>query len=73
MFYLVLTFVCLAAALAACERVSMPYVMKTDRTDQDLKAGNRGYFKGTPPPPKDRGDLKRPLIAVDVDLIDSKK
>ena len=68
-FYLIVI-ACLIAGLTGCERVSMPYVMKTDRTDQDLKVGNRGYLKGTPPPSKDRGDLKRPFIAVDVDLVE---
>ena len=63
----------LVLALTGCERVSMPYVMKMDRTDQNLRVGNRGYLKGTPPPPKDRGDLKRPFIAVDVDLIEPEK
>jgi len=56
-------------ALTGCERISMPYVMKTDRVDQDLKVGNRGYLKGTPPPAPDRSGLKRPWLAVDVDLI----
>ncbi len=53
--------------LVGCN-LSKPYVMQTDRVDQDMNAGNRGYLKGTPPPPGDRGDLKRPLIAVDIDL-----
>ena len=30
--------------------------------------GNRGYIKGTPPPPEDKTGRKRPFIAVDVDL-----
>jgi len=60
----------LTIGLIGCEKISKPYVMKMDRADQDLNAGNRGYLKGTPPPPGDRGDLKRPFIAVDVDLID---
>ena len=63
----------LILALSGCERVSAPYIMKTDRQDQNLAAGNRGYFKGTPPPPEDRGDLKREFIAVDIDLIDVNK
>lgn len=64
----------LAIGLVGCE-ISAPYVMKTDRLDQELQAGNKGYLKGTPPPPKDRGDLKRPWIAVDIDLpeVETKK
>jgi len=58
----------IAIAAAGCANVSAPYVMKTDRIDQKLEEGNRGYLKGTPPPVGDRGDLKRPWIAVDVDL-----
>ena len=69
-------FIALATAIAlaaiGCANVSAPYVMKTDRVDQKLEEGNRGYLHGTPPPPPDRGDLKRPWIAVDVDLPDSK-
>lgn len=60
-----------AIAAAGCGNVSAPYVMKTDRIDQKLEEGNRGYVKGTPPPVGDRGDLKRPWIAVDVDLPES--
>jgi hypothetical protein len=59
--------IALLAALAGCE-VSKPYVMKVDRHDQNLETGNRGYLKGTPPPVGDRGDLKRPFLAVDIDL-----
>ena len=65
--------ICLLVALIGCERISMPYVMKTDRVDQKMEAGNRGYLRGTPPPPKERGDLKRPLVAVDIDLISINK
>jgi hypothetical protein len=70
-------FVVVAIAVAAmfaagCANVSAPYVMKTDRVDQKLDGtGNRGYLQGTPPPVGDRGDLKRPWIAVDVDLPES--
>jgi len=60
-----------AIVAAGCGNVSAPYVMKTDRIDQKLEEGNRGYVKGTPPPVGDRGDLKRPWIAVDVDLPES--
>lgn len=64
---------CVALGLTGCvSRVSMPYVMKTERVDQQVDIGNRGYLQGTPPPPTDRGGLKRPFIAVDVDLIDMK-
>jgi hypothetical protein len=66
--YLVLLSACLVIGLAGCSDVSKPYVIKVDRTDQEMTAGNRGYIKGTPPPVGDRGELKRPLIAVDVDL-----
>ena len=53
--------------LTGCE-MSKPYVMTTERVDQKMEIGNRGYLKGTPPPPKYRGDLKRPFIAVDINL-----
>ena len=45
--------------------------MTVDRVDQKVD-GNRGYLKGTPPPEKERTNLKRPLIAVDMDLVDIK-
>ena len=70
----VLAVLVLAVAMAAIgcgAKMTNPYVMKTDRVDQKLEEGNRGYVKGTPPPVGDRGDLKRPWIAVDVDLPDS--
>lgn len=58
-----------AIAAAGCEtKMTNPYITKTDRVDQKLEEGNRGYVKGTPPPVGDRGDLKRPWITVDVDL-----
>jgi hypothetical protein len=44
--------------------------MQTDRVDQKVEGGNRGYLKGTPPPPVEHTST-RPLIAVDVDLIES--
>ncbi len=53
-------------ALAGCQ-MSKPYVMEMDRVDQKME-GNRGYLKGTPPPAEDRSNLKRPFIAVDIDL-----
>ena len=62
-----------AVALAGCANVSKPYIMKMDRVDQDLSTGNKGYLKGTPPPPKDRGDLKRPFVAIDIDLPEGKE
>lgn len=68
MFLAVVVIAAVAIAAAGCANVSAPYVMKTDRIDQKLEEGNRGYVKGTPPPVGDRGDLKRPWIAVDVDL-----
>jgi hypothetical protein len=61
----------MAVIVTGCASVSAPYVMNTDRVDQKLDQGNRGYLKGTPPPPPDRGDLKRPWIAVDVDLLET--
>ena len=68
----VLAVVCIAVVAfvaSGCDTtMTNPYVMKTDRVDQKLDAGNRGYLKGTPPPAPDRGDLKRPWIAVDVNL-----
>ena len=64
---------CLVIALAGCESISKPYVMETDRVDQKMDTGNRGYLKGAPPPAKDRAGLKRSLIAVDIDLIDDVK
>ena len=54
------------SGLTGC--ISKPYVMTMDRVDQKIDVGNRGYLKGTPPPPEDRGDLKRSFIAVDIDL-----
>lgn len=57
----------LAIGMISCQ-VSKPYIMETDRVDQNLRGGNRGYLKGAPPPPEDRRGLKRPLIAVDIDL-----
>jgi len=59
------------AAVGCGAKMTNPYIMTTDRVDQKLEAGNRGYVKGTPPPVGDRGDLKRPWIAVDVDLPES--
>ncbi|OGW84672.1 MAG: hypothetical protein A2987_06440 [Omnitrophica bacterium RIFCSPLOWO2_01_FULL_45_10] len=61
---------CIMLGLTGCAgtKVSKPYVMKMDRVDQELENGNRGYLMGTPPPPEDRGDLKRPFIALDIDL-----
>lgn len=66
--FAVLLSACLTAALIGCE-MSKPYIMNTDRVDQTIE-GNRGYLMGTPPPPKDRGELKRPLIAVDIEVPD---
>lgn len=70
-FLAVVVIAAVAIAAAGCGNVSKPYVMTTDRVDQKLEAGNRGYLEGTPPPVGDRGDLKRPWIAVDVDLPES--
>lgn len=72
LFYVVITIACIVMTLTACERVSMPYVMKIDRVDQEMRIGNRGYLKGTPPPAEDRSSLKREFIAVDIDLVDAK-
>ncbi len=63
--------VCAAVALVGCEKISKPYIMTVDRVDQKA-GGNRGYLRGTPPPEQERANLKRPLIAVDMDLIDIK-
>ena len=58
----------LLIGLSGCGcKMTMPYVMETDRVDQGLE-GNRGYLKGMPPPAKNRTGLKRPWVAVDVDL-----
>ena len=73
MLYVVALGISFIIGLVGCERVSAPYIMKMDRVDQKLDAGNRGYLKGTPPAPEDRGDLKRPFIALDIDLVDMKK
>ena len=59
------------AGFMGCERISKPYIMTVDRTDQKV-AGNRGYLQGTPPPAEERIGLKRPLIAVDMDLVEIK-
>lgn len=71
--YILFVIACVAIALTGCSNVSRPYVMQTDRVDQKMEAGNRGYLKGTPPPAEDRSGLKRSLIAVDIDLIESNK
>ena len=62
---------CIALTAIGCERISKPYIMTVDRTDQKVE-GNRGYLKGTPPPEQERKNLKRPLIAVDMDLVEIK-
>ena len=62
---------CIALAVAGCEKISKPYIMIVDRVDQKVE-GNRGYLKGTPPPEQERANLKRSLIAVDMDLISIK-
>ena len=62
---------CVAIGLTGCERISKPYIMTVDRVDQKVE-GNRGYLKGTPPPAQERANLKRPLIAVDMDLVEIK-
>ena len=62
---------CVTVGLVGCEKISKPYIMTVDRVDQKVE-GNRGYLKGTPPPEKERTDLKRSLIAVDMDLIEIK-
>ncbi len=68
LFCLVVTAMLIAAiGLKGCN-LSKPYIMNTDRVDQDMQAGNRGYLKGPPPPADDRSGLKRPLLAVDIDL-----
>ncbi len=74
--YLALS-VCVVMALAGCAnfgetKVTMPYVMQTERLDQKIE-GNRGYLKGTPPPAEDKTGRKRPFIAVDVDLPQTSK
>lgn len=66
---IVVVSICLLVTLTGCERVSAPYIMKMDRHDQNLAVGNRGYLRGTPPPQKERGDLKREFIAIDIDLV----
>ncbi len=70
-FLAVVVIAAVAISAAGCGNVSKPYIMKIDRIDQKLEGGNRGYLEGTPPPVGDRGDLKRPWIAVDVDLPES--
>ena len=64
--FFVLLSACILFALIGCE-MSKPYIMNTDREDQKIE-GNRGYLKGTPPPLKERGDLKRPYLTVDVEI-----
>ena len=70
--YFVLATMLVIGTLAGCAnfgetKVSMPYVMQVERSDQVVE-GNRGYLKGTPPPREDMTGRKRPFIAVDVDL-----
>ena len=69
--FAVMTPVVLTVAVVGCERISRPYVMTVDRVDQKVD-GNRGYLKGTPPPATERTNLKRQLIAVDMDLVEIK-
>ena len=57
--------IALVAGLVGCN-VSKPYIIKVDRTDQDLP-GNKGYLKGTPPS-QSTGVRQRELIAVDISL-----
>src|SRR3989338_7664542 len=73
LFCFVILGACLTFAILGCERVSAPYIMKMDRRDQNLASGNKGYLKGTPPPQKDRGDLKREFIAIDIDLVSARQ
>ncbi|MDD5422953.1 MAG: hypothetical protein PHT32_06010, partial [Candidatus Omnitrophica bacterium] len=61
-----------AIVLAGCEAMSKPYITETPRVDQVVDAGNRGYLLGNPPPAKDRSNLKRPWITMDVDLLEGK-
>ena len=58
LFVFVLLGAFLVIGLAGCESISMPYVMQTDRVDQMVNGVNR--------------DLKRPFLAVDIDLVDPK-
>lgn len=68
LFFAILSVGFMVVAFAGCGNVSAPYIMDTERTDQTMNAGNRGYLKGTPPPADDRSGLKRKLVAVDIDL-----
>ena len=68
--YIVLA-LAVAIGLVGCEKISKPYITTVDRVDQKVD-GNKGYLQGTPPPEKDRTNLKRPLIAIDMDLISIK-
>ena len=43
------------------------YTFKKDRVDQNMD-GNRGYISGNAPSTPDRGNPKRTLIGVDVEL-----
>jgi len=62
---------CFTIALVGCERISKPYIMTVDRVDQVVE-GNKGFLKGTPPPSPERANRTRPLIAVDMDLVELK-
>ena len=68
--FLSLAAISLLTFAAGCEKISAPYVMKMDRVDQTVSDGNRGYLEGTPPHADDRANLKRPFIAIDVDMIE---
>lgn len=57
--------------LTGCEKISKPYIMTVDRTDQQV-AGNRGYMEGTPPEAENKIGRKRELIAIDMDLVEIK-
>lgn len=67
-FVIVLSIVMLGVAGCTGMKMTNPYISTVDRTDQNIAEGNRGYLKGTPPPAPERGELKRALITVDVDL-----
>lgn len=55
----------LTLTLLGCTRISTYTV---DRVDQALDVGNRGYMRGTPPPPPSERKLTRTMIKLEFKL-----
>lgn len=57
----------LVLTLVGCANISKPYITETDRVDQEVSVGNKGYLQGNPPEKVTR-NLKRQWVTFDVDL-----